>query len=255
MTKSSSTNFNTLIIDKSKLSVTDQLQISIIIPTLNEEETIGIMVRHLLKCKTTAFLELLVIDAGSQDDTVQIAKKEGATVLKSPQPGRAAQMNYGAKIAKGNLLYFVHADNIPPDCYMTEVEKAVKEGYPMGCFRFKFDSNHPLLKINTFFNRFNKLWCRGGDQTLFITREIFDHLGGYPDGFIIMEEYELLQSAFAAKIPFKIIPKFVLGSARKYETNSYLRVQIANFIVFRMYKKGASQEDLARTYKRLLDYR
>lgn len=231
------------------------MQVSAILPTLNEAENIGQMVRHLRKCGGESLIEVIVVDGGSTDDTVNIAKTAGATVLKSPRPGRAAQMNYGAEQSKGELLYFVHADNLPPQCYMEEVQKAVQEGYPMGCFRFKFNSPSFFLKINTYFNRFNKLWCRGGDQTLFITRQLFNDLGRYPDDFIIMEEYKLLERARKRKIPFKIIPKFVLGSVRKYENNSYLRVQIANFIVFNMYRRGASQERLARTYKKLLNYR
>lgn len=231
------------------------MRVSAIIPTLNEAENIGQMVRQLKTHGGSYLTDLIVVDGGSQDDTVEIAQAAGATVLTAPRRGRAAQMNYGAEQSKGELLYFVHADNLPPDCYMTEVQKAVAEGYPMGCFRFKFDSPSVWLKINTWFNRFNKLWCRGGDQTLFVTRKIFEELGGYPSDYIIMEEYKLLEKARKRKIPFKIIPKFVLGSVRKYENNSYLRVQIANLIVFNMYRRGASQDRLARTYKRLLDYR
>ncbi|MFK7931891.1 MAG: TIGR04283 family arsenosugar biosynthesis glycosyltransferase [Saprospiraceae bacterium] len=231
------------------------MRVSAIIPTLNEADNIGQMVRHLSACGGDALHELLVIDGGSTDDTVKIAEAAGATVLVAPEKGRAAQMNYGAQQSTGELLYFVHADNLPPECYMSEVQKTVAEGYPMGCFRFKFDSPSVWLKINSWFNRFNKLWCRGGDQTLFITRDVFEQLGGYPNDYIIMEEYKLLEQASKQNIPFKIIPKFVLGSVRKYEDNSYLRVQIANFIVFNMYKRGASQQRMARMYKRLLNYR
>ncbi|MEL7020133.1 MAG: TIGR04283 family arsenosugar biosynthesis glycosyltransferase [Bacteroidota bacterium] len=231
------------------------MQVSAIIPTYNEAANIGKMIRHLRQCGDQYLSELIVVDGGSQDQTVTIAQEAGATVLQSPSKGRAAQMNYGAQQSSGELLYFVHADNFPPNCYMEEVQRAVQEGYPMGCFRFRFDSPSFWLKINTWFSQFNRLWCRGGDQTLFITRDLFDRLGGYPSDYLIMEEYKLLEEAKAQDIPFRIIPKYVLGSARKYETNSYLRVQIANLIVFNMYRWGASQERMVNAYRRLLDYR
>ncbi|MEM1269656.1 MAG: glycosyl transferase, partial [Bacteroidota bacterium] len=76
-------------------------------------------------------------------------------------------------------------------------------------------------------------------------------LGGYRDDFVIMEDYDLIQRLQEAG-PFRIIPKNVVVSARKYATNSYLRVQIANLIVMSMYRLGASQERMAGTYRRML---
>jgi len=95
------------------------------------------------------------------------------------------------------------------------------------------------------------MWCRGGDQTLFVTRQLFDELGGYDTHFRIMEEYDFIKRA-RQENPFKIIPKPVLVSARKYEHNGYLRVQIANLTVFNMYRLGCSQETLVNTYRNLL---
>jgi rSAM/selenodomain-associated transferase 2 len=228
------------------------MQVSIIIPALNEAENIERLV-HQLKTHGGKFVDtIVVVDGGSTDDTAKLAEQAGATVLKSPQKGRAFQMNYGAQYVSGDLLYFVHADTFPPECYMKRIQKAVSENFPMGCFWFEFDSDRKIFKFQNYMTHLDKMWCRGGDQSLFVTRKVFEELNGYKNDYIIMEEYDFIGRA-RKKYPFKIIPKAVKVSARKYENNSYLRVMMANFIVFSMYRFGASQQTLAKTYRSLLN--
>ncbi len=229
------------------------MKVSIIIPTLNEAENISRVIERLTKRTNGLLSDLIVVDGGSEDQTAAIAAKAGARVIQTP-PGRALQMNRGVEQTSGELLYFVHGDTLPPEDCIDKIVQAVAEGYPVGCFRFRFDSDSWMLKMNAYFTRFNQIWCRGGDQSLFITREAFNALGGYRDDYRIMEDYDLIIRA-RKQYPFKVIPDDVLVSARKYETNSYLRVQAANFIVFNMFRLGYSQEAMARTYKRLLNYR
>ena len=226
------------------------MSISIIIPTYNEEDTIKKLVCH-LKSNAPADTEIIVVDGGSSDQTVAEAQSSGACCLTSPKKGRGAQMNAGAEHASGNILYFVHADSLPPASFAHDIKKAIRDGYPAGCFRFTFNSDHPLLKINAYCTRFDRIMCRGGDQTLYIKTSLFDRLGGYRDDFIIMEDYDLIER-IQENAPFKIIPKDVTVSARKYEQNNYLQVQLANFIVFMMYFWGCSQQKLLNTYKKLL---
>lgn len=228
--------------------------ISIIMPTLNEAKTIGSLLDYLQQNADASLLEILVIDAQSTDDTEGVARRHGATVVQSPKRGRAAQMNVGASLAKGNILYFVHADCFPPTSYVSDIHAAIDEGYPMGCYRYRFDSDAFLLKINAFFNRFEPLVCRGGDETLFIERSIFNKLNGFDEKFCIMEEYDFIDRA-RQTYKFKIIPKYAVVSARKYETNSWWRVQRANAKVFSMFKKGVDPQEMAATYRRMLDYR
>ena len=227
------------------------MKISIIIPTLNEAENIGSLISHLLKNANENLLELLVVDGGSNDGTCRIAKDSGAKVIICTRKGRSCQMNEGVQNSSGELLYFVHADTIPPASFMTDIQEAIDEGFPMGCYRFKFNSNKMILKFNAYMTRFDKLYCRGGDQTLFVTREVFEDLDGYRHDYRIMEEYDFMVRA-RKKYNFKIIPKEVIVSARKYEKRSWFRVMLANSIVFQMFKFGASQDALARTYQRIL---
>lgn len=230
------------------------MTVSIIIPVLNEAGHIGKLVRHLCEHADGRVADLIVVDAGSTDGTRERAAAAGARVLKSPRKGRSRQMNYGVQQSRGEVLYFVHADTLPPATYLTDIEKAVAEGYPLGTYRSVFDTTHPLLRVNAYFTRFDFLWCRGGDQSIYTQRNIFEELNGYREDYKIMEEYDFMQRA-RKKYPFKIMPKATLISTRKYQENSYMRVQLANFIVFNMYRLGFSQERLVNTYGRLLKYR
>ncbi len=230
------------------------MQLSIIIPTLNEAENIENLITFLQKYSDNKVVEIIVSDGGSKDNTLKIAQKAGVITINA-QKGRAKQMNEGASIAKGNVLYFVHADALPPSSYVSDILSKIEQGQQVGCYRMKFASEKKTLAINSWFTRLPFLWCRGGDQTLFIKKDLFDTLGGYKNEYLIMEEYDLIQRIRRAKIPFVILPKNVLISARKYETNAWLRVQFANFAVFNMYRLGFAQSTLAKTYKQLLDYR
>lgn len=228
--------------------------ISIIIPTLNEAQSIGQILDYLQQNGGTSLLETIVVDAQSPDNTVEVARQHGATVVSSSKRSRAAQMNVGAATAKGDILYFVHADCYPPTTYLADIQAALDDGFPMGCYRYRFDSDAFLLKINAFFNRFEPLVCRGGDETLFITKSAFESLNGFDEHFCIMEEYDFIKRA-REKFKFKIIPKYAVVSARKYETNSWWRVQRANAKVFSMFNEGAEPQEMAATYRRMLDYR
>ncbi len=224
---------------------------SVIIPVLNEAERIGSLVRF-LKLHGQDFLEeVLVVDGGSQDKTIALALEAGARVLRSPVSSRATQMNLGARAARGTLLYFVHADTLPPASYADDIQAALATGYAMGCYQYRFDSSRMLLKINAYFNRFPWLWCQGGDKTFFIRREVFEELGGYDEYYIVMEEYDFLRRAMRHYQLFTI-PKFATVSARKYEQNGWLRVQLANTLVFQLFQWRVAPMRLKRIYKSIV---
>ena len=171
------------------------MQISIIIPVLNEAASIGPLLKYLMSNGGAQVVEILVVDGGSSDDTVHIAEKSGAKVIYCSVCSRAAQMNTGAAHAQGDVLYFVHADTCPPASFSDDIVQSLASGYVMGCYRYRFDSKSFLLKINAFFNRYQFLWCQGGDKTFYIRREVFRQLGGYDEYYTIMEEYDFLRRA------------------------------------------------------------
>ncbi len=228
--------------------------LSIILPTYNEEENISKTISHLHQNLFPNSYEIIVSDAESTDNTALFAQNLGAIVLNSPIKGRAGQMNNGVKHAQGDVYYFVHADCLPHPTFQKEIQIAIQSGYDCGSFITQFDSNRFILKINAFFTRFNYLFFRGGDQSIFITKKLWLEVGTYKDEMLIMEDYDFLKRVWKSG-KFKLIRKATLISARKYDQNSWLTVQLANLKVVRMYKNGASQQAMVSTYKQMLNYR
>lgn len=228
--------------------------ISVIIPALNEELNIERAIHALQKHATGGEIEIIVVDGGSTDRTSELASKAGARVVQSAIRRRSVQMNLGARVATGNVLYFIHSDVIINQDLVADIRDALAKGFAAGCYRYRFDSSRILLRVNAYFTRFDRLWCRGGDQTLFVQKEMFEKIGGFRSDFEIMEDYDIIRR-LRKEARFAIIPKDIIVSARKYETNSYLRVQFANFLVFSLYFWGASQSRLVGLYRKLLKYR
>ncbi len=227
--------------------------ISIIIPTYQEAENIGRLVGYLKKYAATD-TEIIVSDGASTDETVSLAQAAGAQVSLSPQKGRAAQMNHGASLAKGDILFFVHADTFPPQSFCNDITKAVSKGFGLGRYRTAFNSPSLILQLNAFFTRFDLFVCYGGDQTLFIQKNLFAQINGFNDGMRIMEDYDI--TVRARKLArYAILPANAMVSARKYDTNSWWKVQRANYTIVQMYKRGASQEAMVNQYRAMLDYR
>ncbi len=227
------------------------MNLSIIIPTYNEERYVGKLIGFLKNYAGNKVAEIIVIDGGSQDKTLQVAAAAGATTVISPQKGRARQMNFGAFISKGDILYFVHADTFPPKSFVNDISEALEEGYAMGRYKTKFISDKPMLRINEWFTRFDLFICMGGDQTLFVRKIFFEQLGGFKEEMELMEEYEFCHRA-RMQGRYKIMKGAALVSARKYEKNSWLTVQKANFKIVQLYKKGATQKTLTEAYQKML---
>ncbi len=228
------------------------MKTSIIIPVFNEAQNIGALVKF-LRLHGTAQTEIIVVDGGSMDDTLELAKKAGANALISAAKGRAAQMNYGASIANGDIFYFVHADTFPPATFLKDIHLAVDQGFQLGRYRTKFLSALPLLKINEWVTRFDLFICMGGDQTLFVTRKLFQQVNGFNNDMLIMEEYEFCKRA-REKGKYKIMNGAALVSARKYQHNSWLQVLKANHLVVNMYKKGVAQQVIVEHYNKMLRF-
>lgn len=224
--------------------------ISIVIPTYNEAAIIAQLVTYLQLHGGNMVAEIIVIDGGS-DDTLQITTKLGTVGAKALIKGRAAQMNQGAALATGTILYFIHADTLPPKSFAVDIVATINNGFEFGRYCTQFDSKNLLLKVNAYFTKFDLFVCYGGDQTFFITKKLFTTICGFNPNFRIMEDYDITIRA-KQKANYKIIKKNVLVSARKYEHNSWLKVQKANYIVVKMFKKGASQQAIITKYKALL---
>lgn len=228
------------------------MQISIVIPTLNESENIQRLIPYLHSLPNIAYLkEIIVCDGGSTDNTLSLAQQAGARALQSPGKGRAIQMNFGASAATGEILYFVHADVLPPQSCLSDIVTAIKDGKLMGCFAYDFDSDSPLLKLNAYLTTFKWMASGGGDQTFYIPKQLFEELHRFDENLPIMEDFDFVKRA-KRKYRLHLIPEKVKVSARKYEHNHYLKVQVVNALIFSLFRMGVSPHALARWYKRML---
>jgi rSAM/selenodomain-associated transferase 2 len=222
------------------------MDISIIIPVLNEEENLKVLLPY-LKNNASGPLEIIVVDCGSQDATSLITQNENALIITSDK-GRAKQMNVGASVASGEILYFLHADTFPPKNFDALILNAIEKGYNAGCFRLRFDSKHWWLRLAGWFTRFNVKSFRGGDQSLFVTKSLFEEIGGYDENYIIYEDNVLIAELYR-RTKFTVLPKSVTSSARRYLDKG---IWLLQFHFWRIHFKkalGHSPEKLYAYYK------
>ncbi len=226
--------------------------ISIIIPVKNEAAQLPALLNYLNTVVGKAHVaEIIVSDGNSTDDTISIANLYGAKVVVSEQAGRGRQMNAGAKIATANILYFLHADSMPPVDFVEDILEKINAGYVAGGYRLRFDYNHWFLKANAWFTRFNVNAIRFGDQSLFVRKSVFETIGGFREDLIIMEDQEIIHR-IRTKGRFAVIAGYVITSARKYRVNGIYRLQGIFFYIYFAYVFGASQQKLVTIYKELI---
>lgn len=227
------------------------MKISIIIPAFNEEYNLNKLLPRLQQHGTGIVKEIIVVDGGSSDKTVEIADQFGAVALLSPKKGRAAQMNFGAKHASAEILYFLHADTFPPENFGDLIQASIKKKCVAGSFKLNFDDDHLLLKLYASFTSMRSILVRFGDQSLFVNRKIFAQSGGFNENLIVMEDQEI----FCRLKKFgrlDIIKAPVVTSAQKYRENGVIRLQFIFTVIFLLYYAGASQKTLVHIYKNLI---
>jgi rSAM/selenodomain-associated transferase 2 len=220
--------------------------ISIIIPTLNEAESIGRLLPELLALPG---VELLVVDGGSTDSTVDVAKSFGAEVLIT-SPGRAGQMNAGAEAARGDILLFLHCDTRLPPGFAAQVRDTMnRPGVSAGAFQLAIDGKGPGLRIIERLVNFRSrvLQMPYGDQGIFTTADMFSAVGPFllqP----IMEDFELMRK-LKKKGRIKILSPAATTSARRWGKLGILKTTLINQAIIIGYFFGVSPEKLAGWYR------
>jgi rSAM/selenodomain-associated transferase 2 len=224
-------------------------KISIIIPVLNEATSIEQILRYLKKNSSKHQIkEILVVDGGSTDKTSEIALAQEVSVLYAPK-GRAKQMNFGAEHAKGDILYFLHVDTLPPINFDLSIVEAFRNGNKAGCFQMKFDSKSRFLNFFAWFTRINHKLCRGGDQSLFISKSLFEQSGGFNENYLVYEDNEFIGRLYKM-VAFKILARHVKTSARRYEKRGEVILQYHFGMIHLKNYFGAGPEQLHDYYKR-----
>ncbi len=225
----------------------DTQRISIIIPTYNEEAIIAHSLQTLIAItERSEGVDIIVSDA-SIDGTPGILSDFPVTVCHS-EKGRARQMNYGARVATGDILYFLHADTLPPETFIDNIRSAVAAGKKAGCFRMNFNDNHPIMSMYGWFTQFPLMVCRGGDQSLFIEKSLFQEIGGFDETLFIMEDINII-NRIEQRAEFHILENQVTTSARRYHENGMIQLQMIFGTIHLMYALGFNQKSIIQYYK------
>lgn len=223
-------------------------KISIIIPIYNESTHITKLLDYLINNSSSNNIEdIIVVDGGSKDESRKEVSKFPKITLLDSKKGRAVQMNYGAHHAKGDILYFLHADSYPPKDFDKLIIEQVDENNLAGCFKMKFDSNHLWLKMASWFTKFRWKSCRGGDQSQFITKSFFNDIGQYNEAFSIYEDNDLISRLYKRN-QFVVIQEWLTTSARCYNSNGIWKLQLHYWSIHLQKRFGASPKRLNQYY-------
>lgn len=207
------------------------MTLSIIIPALNEEKSIESTLENLLAHHKPD--EVIVIDGGSHDETVRIASRYAKVI--SAKPGRARQMNEGARHARGDIFLFLHADTQLPERGLDFIREAIEiGGAKAGRFRLAFDHPSPWLAFYASYTRFH--FFSYGDQAFFVTRDLFWEIGGFRED-VPFEDIDFYKRLRQVTRPV-IIPAPVTTSARRFLRVGCLRQKLINLYLVSLYYLG-----------------
>jgi rSAM/selenodomain-associated transferase 2 len=218
--------------------------VAVIIPVLNEALHLS---ETLAGLRAQGIQQPIVVDGGSEDDSVRIARSAGAVVLASAR-GRAVQMNLGATHATAATLLFLHADtNLPPNALALIVEALEDARTVGGCFRLRFDRRGALLDFYGWMTRFETAMTSFGDQAYFVRAAAFQQVGGFPD-WPLLEDVEL-RRRLKQLGRFVKLPAAVVTSSRRFTREGIVRRQLLNGGILLLHRLGLSPRRLARWYR------
>lgn len=218
---------------------------SVIIPTLNEAARVRRTIRHVRELYPA--VEIIVVDGGSGDGTVEQSLREGAKVVESCC-GRGNQCNAGARQASGEILLFLHADTSLPNRAFDLLTRCFNNPQTqIGTFRLKFDRDKWILGVYAYFSCFDSIFTRFGDQCIVVRRAFFEEIGGFPEWPLFEDVHFLRRARKHTRIVS--FPSAVSTSARRFIKIGIIRTQLINGWLILKYLCGVSPEKLAEQYR------
>lgn len=221
------------------------MPITVIIPTLNEELSIGRTLEAVTRLKNIN--EIILVDGRSEDKTVQIAEEFGAKVVKF-KPGRGLQLHAGAREARGEILWFLHADTVPPADADIKILRALSDKKAVGGnFEICFDGERRAAKMLTWL--YPKLRVMGlcyGDSAFFVRRDVYERTGGFGD-LPLFEDVDFYRRV-KKHGRFVHLKSYVMSSSRRFENRSFA-ITFARWSLFQgLYWLGCPPRFLAKYY-------
>ncbi|MDB4264682.1 glycosyltransferase [Maribacter arcticus] len=227
--------------------------ISIIIPVHNEFKNLQRLFKVGSFLAHNKLLEIIVAVSPSNSDSVKLLDNiPKVKIVLCEKKGRAAQMNKASKMALGSTFVFLHADVVPPVGFIDNILHSLQTGYDAGFFSYRFDKDVWYLRINASFTAKDGLFTGGGDQCLFIKKDVFRKLGTFNEEQALMEDFEFFSKMKKLKVPYTIVKNDLVVSARKYECNSYLRVNLTNLLLVILFKLGYPGDKLKTLHNKLI---
>ena len=221
--------------------------ISVVIPVLNEANSIGPCLRQFNDQPETH--DIVVVDGGSRDNTLDVVRTfPKVKCLSGLGSGRGRQMNQGARFAKGDILLFLHADTLLPSGGLAMIRSVMdkERGNLAGSFALRFDRQSPLLRLYAWLSRINHVLFTYGDQGLFMRRDTFEQVGGFPE--IPLMEDVAMQKRLRKTGRFVKLGHPVVTSARRFVSKGILWQQCINIALVALYQAGVSPYRLRRFY-------
>ncbi len=220
--------------------------VSVIIPTLNEEQSIGRTLEALTHASRN--IEVIVVDGGSNDATIDIAQRCGARVIPSAR-GRGIQMHNGARVARAQTLLFLHADTeVPPDAIEQITELLARDRLAVGgnC-NIRFDGESRAARLMTWlYPRLEKIGLCYGDSGIFVRASVYKEIGGFKP-FPIFEDVDLV-SRLKRRGRMVHLPVAVVTSSRRFEKRSFALTFARWSILQGLYWIGIRPRFLNRLY-------
>ena len=230
-----------------KLPTIEAPSVSVVVPVYNEARVLPALIPQLRQLAERC--ELVVADGGSTDGTAEALAREFCVLATSK--GRARQMNEGARVTSGDVIFFLHADSILPPNPVGQIQRVMRV-HDAGCFGIRFDRRHPVLWFCSWMSN-ARVRVRGiayGDQGIFMRRELFEEVGGFPD-LPIMEDLQLSLDLRERGVRFGMTRGRITTSSRRFGrgTVQMIKTWCAMVPLRKMYREGADIQEIAARYR------